>query len=134
MQDIARVGVVSSIEKDGGIRIYYQDREQTTAPMQLFSGYGEYAPPQIGTQVLVIHLSNDTSSGVVLGNVRSQEDAVPEGVLYRKDLGEGAYVELRPGIVIIRGPEIRFENEDESISLSEILKLEKRVKRLEEKA
>ena len=32
MQDIARVGVVSSIEKDGGIRIYYQDREQTTAP------------------------------------------------------------------------------------------------------
>ena len=43
-------------------------------------------------------------------------------------------MELRPGIVIIRGPEIRFENEDESISLSEILELEKRVKRLEEKA
>ena len=59
---------------------------------------------------------------------------MPEGVLYRKDLGEGAYVELRPGIVIIRGPEIRFENEDEGISLSEILELEKRVKRLEEKA
>ena len=37
MQDIARVGVVSSIEEDGGIRIYYQDRDQTTAPMQLFA-------------------------------------------------------------------------------------------------
>ena len=102
--------------------------------MQLFSGYGEYALPQIGAQVVVIHLSNDTSSGVVLGSVRSQEDTVPEGVLYRKNLGKGAYVEFRTGIVIIHGPEIRFENEDESISLSEILELEKRVKRLEEKA
>ena len=95
MQDIARVGVVSSIEEDGGIRIYYQDRDQTTAPMQLFAGRGEYAPPKIGDQVVVLHLSNDTSSGVVLGSFWSQEDALPKETLYRKDLGEGAYVEYR---------------------------------------
>ena len=99
--------------------------------MQLFAGRGEYAPPKIGDQVVVLHLSNDTSSGVVLGSFWSQEDALPKETLYRKDLGEGAYVEYREGTVIVHGPEIRLENANESMSLSELLELEKRVRRLE---
>lgn len=131
MQDIVRVGVVSSFEKDGSIRIYYQDREQTTAPMQMFAGYGEYAPPQIGEQVLVLHLSNDTSTGVVLGGFWNQEDTLPQNVLYRKELGQGAYLEYGTGTVTIHGPEIRLENERGSMDLSEILELRTRVERLE---
>lgn len=46
--DIVRIGTVSSVESDGTVRIYYEDRDQTTAPMQLFAGQQEYAALSVG--------------------------------------------------------------------------------------
>ena len=72
MEDIVRVGMVSSVE-NGMVRVYYPDREETTASLHLFAGNGEYSLPQVNDQVIVLHLSNDTSTAVVLGSFWSKQ-------------------------------------------------------------
>lgn len=131
--DIVRVGVVSSVESDGTVRIYYEDRDQTTAPMQLFAGQQEYAALSVGEQVIVLHLSNDTSSGVVLGGVWGLGNPPPSNVDYQKNFGGGAYLKCEKGRVTLYGTEVYLGTPKGKRSLSELLNLEERIKRLEER-
>ena len=54
--------------------------------------------PEIGDQVLVLHLSNGAEAGVVMGRPWSEKNKPPEGAagLYRKDLARA------PGEAMIR--------------------------------
>lgn len=89
MENVIRVGKVSAIDYQAGmVRVVYHDKDDSvTRPIPLLSP--EYKMPEIGDQVLVVHLSNGTEAGVVLGRPWSDKNRPPESGagLYRKDLG-----------------------------------------------
>lgn len=134
MQDIVRVGLISSVNREAGTaRVYYPDREATTAELPLFSGWGETAFPEPGEQVAVIHLSNDTSSGVILGRFYD-ETALPQADIdYLKQLGKKAYMKDQEGQLVLHAENLALEDANGRITLSEILSLKERVEALEQR-
>lgn len=132
MQDVIRNGIISSVNSQNGTaRVYYPERGSTTADFPLFAFWGEYKMPEIGEQVVVLHLSNDTSSGVILGKFWDDKNKPPEGLTYKRVMGDGAFEQFSGEQVLLRGPEIRFEHSGGSITLSELLALRGRVEALE---
>lgn len=134
MQDVVRVGFISSVSREAGTaRVYYPDRGATTAELPLFSGWGETAFPEPGEQVAVIHLSNDTSSGVILGRF-FDETAVPKAnVEYLKRMGKRAGLQAEDGKLLLYADELVLENAGGKITLTELLNLRERVEALEQK-
>ena len=96
--EIFRVGKVSSIDYAAGlVRVVYPDKDNSvTAPLPMLCT--EYNMPKVGDPVMVLHLSNGTEAGLVLGRYWSGNNKPPEGAegLYRKDLGR------TPGEAMIR--------------------------------
>ena len=92
-----RLGKISSIDYAKGMArvVYHEKDDDVTRLIPLLSH--EYKMPPVGSQVLV-HLSNGTEAGVVLGRPWSEKNPPPEGgaALYRKDLGQS------PGEAMIR--------------------------------
>ena len=85
-----RVGKVSSIDyKSGMVRVTYPDKGgAVTSEMPYANNGGEYRMPSVGESVVVAHLSNGTSRGVVLGTMWNKSNRPPQTGkgLYRKDL------------------------------------------------
>lgn len=133
MQDTIRVGLISAVDAGGCARVYYPDQGETTAPLHLFAGHGEYALPQVGDQVLVLHLSNDTSTAVIMGRFWGMADPPPKEVQYRKQITPDSSATVNQGIYILRAPEIRFEGTAGSITLNELIDLKKRVEQIEQR-
>ena len=98
MKGEIRLGKISSIDYAKGMArvVYHEKDDDVTRLIPLLSH--EYKMPPVGSQVLVVHLSNGTEAGVVLGRPWSEKNAPPEGgaTLYRKDLGQN------PGDAMIR--------------------------------
>lgn len=98
-KNIFRIGKVSNIDYENGMmQVLYTDKGQAvTAHMPYANFNQEYAMPGIGEQVLVAHLSNGSSRGVVLGSIWNKKN-IPEEKgkgLYRKELSKtkgAAYV------------------------------------------
>ncbi|MGN0706572.1 MAG: hypothetical protein ACI4JC_01050 [Faecalibacterium sp.] len=82
-----RVGKISSVEYDTGmVRVVYHDQDDAVSrPIPLLSF--EYLMPEVDDQVLVLHLSNGTEAGIVIGRPWSGKRKPPESGegLYRKD-------------------------------------------------
>lgn len=55
-----------------------------------------------------------------------------EGVSYQKEFASDAYEQVKGGVYTLRAKEILFETGEGSISMSEIIDLRRRVKRLED--
>ena len=114
MSDVIRIGKVSSVS-GCMVRVTYPDRDDSvTAELPVFSFTGEYKMPKVGSQVLVVHLSNGTSAGVVLGGYwnKSNRPSVTSG--FRKELGDSAgeaYLEYKDGTLRIHAPRIVFDGE-----------------------
>lgn len=94
-----RKGRVSSINYDTGMmRVTYKDRDQAvTAEYPILNLNDEYRMPEIGQDVIVAHMSNGSSRGVVLGPVWNKKYIPKESgkQLYRKDLSrkkDAAYI------------------------------------------
>ena len=91
MEEIVRVGIVSSVDYEKGtVRIFYPDKNNAvSASMPYFSHC--YEMPEVGSKVAVIYLSNGRSEGFVLGEYFNDEN-LPEqhgkGIIYKK-LGRG---------------------------------------------
>lgn len=135
MNDIARVGVVSSVDaKSGTAQIYYQDRDSTTGKLHQLAFGGEYTPLVAGQQVIVLHLSNDTSSGVILGRFWGESDPPEAEVDYRKNIGVETYIQLKNAVYTINSPEIQLIGKTGSMTLTEIIALERRVEALEKRS
>lgn len=85
---VLRIGKVSSINyKNGTARVTYEDRGGSTTSEMPFLAW-EYWMPRVSDQVLVGHLSNGSSSAVILGpvwNASHRPQAYGEG-LFRKEL------------------------------------------------
>lgn len=94
--DNIRIGTVGTVNyQKAMVSVVYTDmNDLATAELPYFSFTGEYKMPKVGEQVLVLHLSNGESFGVVLGGFYSEED-LP------KETGEGLfYKQLTDSIAI----------------------------------
>ena len=132
MNDVVRVGRISSVNQENGmVRVYYTDRDSTTSELGMFYFLGEYKPPRVNDQVIVLHLSNDTSSGVVLGGFWNEVRKAPREMTYKKEMDSNSYESLQNGTFTLHSQEISLEGEKGAISLTEILDLKARLERLE---
>lgn len=117
-----RLGLVSSVNyKTGMIKVTYPEYDNSvTDSFPCFALGDEYKMPGIGEEVLVLHLSNGSEAGIVMGkywNVDNRPPAYGKGI-FHKELGAAfgeAYMECRDG-------KIAFHDAEADISLSEIVK------------
>ena len=78
MKGEIRLGKISSIDYAKGMArvVYHEKDDDVTRLIPLLSH--EYKMPPVGSQVLVVHLSNGTEAGVVMGRPWSEKNAPPE--------------------------------------------------------
>ncbi len=108
-----RVGKVSSIDYENGmLQVVYTDKgDAVTAKLPYANYNNEYCMPKIGESVLVGHMSNGSSRGVVIGTIWNKKNIPPESGrgLYRKELSKkqgAAYIRFdeSSGEYLIRVP------------------------------
>lgn len=110
-EKLIRIGKVSSVDAvSGTVRVTYPDRDDSvTAELPVFSFTDEYKMPKVGSQVLVVHLSNGTSAGVCLGHYWNGSNRPPASSGFRKELGDfygEAYISFSDGKVTIHADKI----------------------------
>ena len=85
-----RLGKISSIDYAKGMArvVYHEKDDDVTRLIPLLSH--EYKMPPVGSQVLVVHLSNGTEAGGGAGAAVERKEPAAGGraALYRKDLGQ----------------------------------------------
>lgn len=114
-----RTGKISSINyEDGTVRVVYPDKNNAvTVELPVLNLNGEYKMPQIDEMVLVTHLSNGSSLGIVCGSYWSSGNKpveTGEG-LYRKELGiipGEAYIKYdsKTKTVTIKAENVNFDS------------------------
>lgn len=130
-----RIGRVSSVNYPAGtVRVAYPDRSgRDTAELPVFCGMGkEYRMPAVGDAVLVLHLSNDSSMGIVMGGFWSLKTAPPksgEEVYYKAFQGE-AFMQVVSGRMTLGAEEIALQDGSGRITVSELLEMKRKVDRL----
>ena len=69
MADLIRIGKVSKINyEEGTVEVTYPDRDSSvTDALPVCTFNGMYNMPEIGKEVLVLHLSNGSAAGIVMG-------------------------------------------------------------------
>ncbi len=116
-----RIGKVSSIDyKTGMIQVVYTDKaDAVTARLPYANFNNEYCMPKIGERVLVGHMSNGSSRGVVIGTIWNKKNIPPEHGkgLYRKELSKkqgAAYVRFdeNSGEYLVRVPVVLLHGID----------------------
>ena len=129
-----RIGRVSGINDTAGtIRVSYSDRtEKDTAELPVFCGMGrEYQMPKVGDQVLVLHLSNDSSMGVAMGGFwtdKTRPQNSGPGVYYKSfQPDNSAYLQAFQGALSLCAGSLTLQDASGSISLSEILAMKRKV-------
>ncbi|MCU6685661.1 hypothetical protein OCV99_03655 [Dorea acetigenes] len=136
-EKLIRLGKVSSIDYENGmISVTYPDMDDsTTDKFPVFSMADEYKMPEIGKEVLVLHLSNGQSAGVVMGKYWNEGNKPPISGknVFRKELGSAfgeAYIQYSGG-------NIMFHDQKATSTLGSIISriadLEKRMGSVEAK-
>lgn len=128
MSDLIRVGCVSKINYESGtIEVTYPDRDDAvTDPFPVLSFNDEYKMPDIGDNVLALHLSNGSALGVVLGPYWNEDNKpqVSGKDVYRKELSRTpgkAYTQFKDGTVDLKGPAVRLTCSSGSITVAQLL-------------
>lgn len=132
MEDIIRIGFISSVNmEDGSAKITYQDRDKmVTEDFPFLAFGGEYSIPEVNDMVLVVHLSNDISSGVIMGKYWNDKN-MPEAREWYKRISEKMVMKKQENTLVIEAPEILFSGTAGRITLSQIIGMEQRIRRLE---
>lgn len=113
-----RVGRISSINYEAGTaRVLYMDKDEAvTRELPLLSF--EYCMPEVDDMVLVCHLPNGATAGVILGRFWSMKNMPPESGqgLYRKDMSkEAGKAMIRyhegEGVLQFKGPQMKLDTE-----------------------
>lgn len=104
-----RLGKVSSIDyKNGMISVTYPDLDDSvTDDLPVFSMTDEYKMPSVGMEVIVLHLSNGCTAGVVMGRYWNEANKPPISGknVFRKELGEKigeAYIQYKDGNITLK--------------------------------
>lgn len=132
MEDVIRIGFVSSRSLEQGmVQVTYPDRDRmVTEPFPVLCFGNEFCIPEINDQVLVLHLSGDLSSGVVIGKMWNDVDRPQDQGEWYKEIGN-VVLSINQGQLKIHAPEIIFSCSAGDISISEIIGLRERVEALE---
>lgn len=116
MTDEIRIGKVSSVDSATGmVEVTYEDRDSVTDMFPYLSLNGEYKPPDIGSNVLVAHLSNGSCAGIVVGTYWNESNRPQEtGKIYRKDISKNpgeAYIRYdeESGELVIKAKKVTLE-------------------------
>lgn len=133
---LIRVGRVSKIDYDNGmVAVTYPDLDDSvTSFLSVVSFNDEYKMPEVGDEVLVVHLSSGQSRGLVLGhywNKTNLSEHTGPGV-YRKEFGHSygeAYMDY-DGELEIYAPSIRLSTAAGSITVAEIIALRDQISSL----
>lgn len=111
-----RLGKISAIDYAAGMaRVVYHEKDDCVTRLIPFIS-DEYMMPEVEDQVLVVHLSNGTEAGVVLGRPWSGKNIPPESGrgLYRKDLsripGE-AMIRYKDGVLTLKASKIMVDGD-----------------------
>lgn len=111
-----RIGKVSSVNFDKGmVRVTYPDRDDSvTAEIPVFSFTDEYKMPKVGSQVLVLHLSNGAAAGVCLGHYWNQSNTskVTGKDVFRKELAQtfgDAFMQYKDGTLTIFADKVEIK-------------------------
>lgn len=117
-----RIGRVSKIDyAHGMIEVTYPDLDDSVSDaFPVFSMCNEYKMPKIGDEVVVLHLSNGESAGIVLGRYWNKDNvpAVYGPNVLRKELGDTfgeAYMQYKDN-------DITFHYPDETTTIRDILR------------
>ena len=116
---LIRIGKVSSRnEANGTIRVTYPDMDDSvTAEIPVFAFTDEYKMPPIGAEVLVLHLSNGSEAGVMMGRYWNKSHKPPVTSGFRKELGENqgdAFIEYNGSAVKIHAAKIILDGDVET--------------------
>ncbi|MCD7857726.1 MAG: hypothetical protein LUG55_08030 [Clostridiales bacterium] len=125
MENIIRIGKVSSINyANGTARVTYEDKGSSTSAEFAFLAW-EYWMPKIGDQVLVAHLSNGTSSAIILGPVWNSSNRPYTGGsgIYRKEMSNTKNKAVitysdTTGILRLRAGHLTFEAYSDGVELT----------------
>lgn len=106
---LIRIGRVSSVDYENGmVSVTYPDLDDaTTDEFPVFSFTDEYKMPGIGQEVLVLHLSNGQTAGIVMGKFWNRQN-IPSNSgenVFRKELGRSygeAYIEYNGDDLIFK--------------------------------
>lgn len=107
---IIRIGKVSSIDYlKGLVRVAYHDEDDNvTQPFPMLSF--DYFMPEVGDQIIVLHLSNGTEAGLALGRYWDDKNVPKENGagLFRMDLDRAgaAFLKHLNGVVTLKGGSI----------------------------
>ena len=106
----ARIGTVSSVDPETGmVQVLYRDRDgEVTQPLPYATFNDEFRMPFPGARVLVLHLSNGSGAGVVLGTYWHRDNPAGAPGVYHKDLGGGAYLDYDGETLTIAAEHIRL--------------------------
>ena len=134
---LIRVGRVSKIDYENAmISVTYPDLDDAvTSLLSVVSFNDEYQMPEVGDEVLAVHLPSGQARGLVLGKYWNSEHkpAVTGKGKYRKEYtntpGE-AYSEYSDAVLLYFAPEIRFTTESGSITVSEIIQMKNDIENL----
>ena len=128
MAMIVRIGKVSKIDYQKGlISATYPDLDDAvTDDFPVFSFTDEYKMPKVGQEILVLHLSNGQSAGIVMGKYWNKDNlpAVYGANVFRKELSENqgeAYIQYKDG-------DITLHDQKRTTTLDDIIS---RIERLE---
>lgn len=128
---IIRVGRVSSVDASAGmVSVTYPDLDgAVTDKFPVFSMCDEYKMPGIGQEVLVLHLSNGQSAGIVMGRYWNGGNRPPESGegIFHKELGAAfgeAYMHYASG-------SLKFHDGAGSFTVGTIKKILKRLDALD---
>ncbi len=119
-----RIGKVSSVNyKTGMARVTYRDKDESvTGEFPMLNLNDEYRMPEPGQDVLVAHLSNGSSRGVLLGTIWNQKHIPTESgkELYRKDLSrnkDAAYVRYsdETGEYLVKAANVHINGVNETL-------------------
>ena len=117
-ENLNRIGIVSSIDYEKGmVSVTYPDRDNSTTKMfPYLCPTEEYKMPKVGDNVMVVHLSNGSASGVVLGTFWDASHKPPKSgkTVCRKQLSDEAYIECVDD-------EITFHDKNGTVTLKDII-------------
>lgn len=126
-----RIGYISSVSTETGMaRVTYEDKDKAvTAMLPCFNQNGEYFMPQVNDMVLVVHTSNDSSMGIILGAFWNQGrlPGITGEDVFRKPLSKDG----RCSIGQVAGS-VDFVDTNGFFTIKEFVDLKKRVERLEQ--
>ena len=114
---LVRIGRVSTVDKEKGMAsVTYPDLDgSVTDELPLFSFTDEFKMPKVGSNVLVLHLSNGQTAGIVMGHYWNEGNNPPDPeAVFRKEFAPSygeAYMDYKEKTVRIHAQNIILEAE-----------------------